>query len=69
MKVLSGIIGPIVRPLTKVYPEFIEGRPNPKTHIGPDKQLIRVVVHNTNLAWRIHDGSDQANHRRFAEAN
>ena len=57
MKVLSGIIGPIVLLLTKTCLDGGGGKMEEMTN-SPDKDLIRVLVLDRNFAWRIHDRSD-----------
>jgi hypothetical protein len=55
MRVLSGIIGSIVRLLTKAYPDWysrVEGKLKRKKQIRPDKSLIRALVRNENFARR-----------------
>jgi hypothetical protein len=49
MEIVSGIISPIVRLLTKACLELGEGSSIEKTHIHPDNGLIRVLVSNMNF--------------------
>jgi hypothetical protein len=52
MKDLSGIIGSIVRLLTKACPDWrsrVEGNAIGKSHIRPDKEFIRVLVRKTRI--------------------